>query len=277
MAWRAAVLHVVAVACAAKASRLLSHHSHRCLVSVGVSGRHGLATMRQTLQSYVDGGLQSFGNQTFVFYQDSDTPFRDGTSKRSLVESFGFEFYGHPSNSKFQSIHDVVQHARCKYVIFLEEDWLLFSPDEAVVRDELTAALSLLEAGDVHVVRERSRLHSGEPNHAILTYEKNHFIEDTHLLHSVHWSDEPDRLYPGRIWRCSHNPLFWCAKSVNADFTLNPILFSVDWWRQVVQPAMPGGDFNPDSDFHSRWGEFDLTVAQGMGLFSHSRLDRDPD
>jgi len=37
------------------------------------------------------------------------------------------------------------------------------------------------------------------------------------------------------------------------------------------------GDFNPDSDFYSRWGEFDFTVAQGMGLFSHSRLDRDPD
>lgn len=248
-----------------------------CLLSVGVSGLHGMQTMETTLRSYAERGLADVADQMFVFYQEADKPFRNGLAKSFVVKKYGFDYYGHSANSRWVSVHDVVQHARCKYVVFLEEDWLLFPTNKTVVRDEIRAALNLLESGKVHVVRERSRYHAGEPNHVLLMHERGGSFGDTHLLHSVHWSEDPSKLHPGRLWRCHHSPPYWCAKSANADFSLNPIIFGVDWWRRVVQPLMPGGDFNPDLDFHTQWGKLNVTVAQGMGLFMHNRLDRDPD
>lgn len=275
----AALILVVHLVPSTRARPVRRRHGHRppCLLSVGVSGLHGLQTMDTTLRSYVERGLANVADQTFVFYQEADKPFSNGLTKRALVQRHGFDFYGHATNSKWVSVHDVVRHARCKYVVFLEEDWLLFPTNKTVVRDEIRAALALLESGKVHVVRERSRYHSGEPNHALLMHERGDSFGDTHLLHSVFWSEDPAKLHPSRIWRCHQSPPYWCAKSANADFSLNPVVFGVDWWRRVVQPLMPGGDFNPDLGFHGQWGALDVTVAQGMGLFMHNRLDRDPD
>lgn len=268
--------HHVACSGAGAAARP-QRRRRQCLFSVGVSGLHGLQTIDTTLRSYVERGLAEIADQTFVFYQEADRPFSNGMTKRSVVEKYGFEFYGHPTNSKWVSVHDVVRHARCKYVAFLEEDWLLFPTNKTVVATEIRAALTMLESGRVHVVRERSRYHSGEPNHALLMHERGLSFGDTHLLHSVHWSEDPAKLHPGRIWRCHADPPFWCATSANADFSLNPTIFAVDWWRREVQPLMPGGDFNPDIGFHAQWAALNITVAQGMGLFMHNRLDRDPD
>jgi hypothetical protein len=265
--------------CSAKCSRTSSHKNRyaKCLLSLGLCARHGKKTIETTLASYNSKKLADIADQKFVFYQRANELFSDGTSKESVVKLHGFEFYGHAENSKFQCIHDVVRHAKCKYLLFLEEDWYLYPDDPEVVRGEIMAAIDMIQSGVATVVRERSRYHSGEPNYALLAYERGGGIGSTHLLHSVHWSDDPSRLYPNEVWKCHNMPPFWCAKSKNADFTLNPIMFPVDWWRSKIAPRMPGGDFNPDTQFHDIWGSLNITVAQGMGLFMHNRLDRDPD
>lgn len=181
----------------ARATSALMEHNDMCLLSIGVCGLEGVATMRHTLQSYQDNGLLAVADQAFVYYNRFDRPLKNGENKSELVRKFhGWEVFGSASNSKFLCINEIVKRARCKYLVFLEEDFVLVETFEVVQR-EMGAALHLLASGEANVVRLRSRFKSGSPNYAWDTFNRTGRIADTHLLHSIHWSDDPSQTYPG--------------------------------------------------------------------------------
>lgn len=249
-----------------------------CLVSLGVCALHGKATVQNTLRSFRTSGLEQLVDEIFVFYQNAHVTFSDGTSKEKVVRHFGYKFYGDVANSGFMCIQDVVNHAKCKYLIFVEEDFAIYS-NQSDVSMQLRAATQILQTRTAHVIRLRSRHNSGAPNYALHAFRTQGSIAATHLLHSVHWSHEPERKYPGLIWKCYESPPFWCAKSSNADFTLNPIMFEAGWWQTVIRTKLDkrrqsDANFNPDSHFHFEWGMLNLTIAAGDGIFTHERLDR---
>ena len=221
---------------------------------------------------------------------------------------------GTPANigiaAAFNELNRAASHP---FVLFLERDFWLVEPGACIVQ-QLEAGKALLDTGKVHVVRYRHKVMAGRPNWAESFYrghEDDVFSSRQPNLACNHfyWVDEPHRRWPDKFFLCGTDPEFLCSDSYDCNWTNNPQLYRVDWWRAEYEeylPTNPKDDIGacpfafcahhalprpshtpgapptpppPRAEYYmnygagkngiSAWNERKWTVAQGDGLFMH--------
>lgn len=235
--------------------------SSKCQISVGICSYQGVKTIAQTLNSYQKFNLFDAADEIILLDQGNRPEIRD------LVRGFAKIRYKASSNFKFHCVDKLMHLLKCKYVLFLEEDFKL-TANASQVELQINQALKMLSLGLVRVVRLRSRRLAGYPNWAHMTYIAKGNVGKLHALHSVHWFDDPS-LHYDHIFKCGQNPSIWCSK-FPVDFTLNPFISDRLWWIQNVTPLFTGDE----GKMSENWASLGHNVAQGEGLFTHDRLDR---
>eukprot|EP00698_Gefionella_okellyi_P019664 TRINITY_DN6060_c0_g1_i1.p2 TRINITY_DN6060_c0_g1~~TRINITY_DN6060_c0_g1_i1.p2 ORF type:complete len:448 (+),score=73.90 TRINITY_DN6060_c0_g1_i1:335-1678(+) len=246
----------------------------RCKLTLAILAMQGEATLQNTLQSYNETGLLDLVDEKLIFWQNIDTPYQSGHSKRAATDKYpGFRVAGNPGNSGYGSIEQIFRQARCEYVMFLEEDFLSRESGE-VLEARLQTAMDLIEKHDVQVVRLRHRVHFGWPMYAKETFETRGWIETTHELWSVVWTEEPENMYPDHIKKCVQEPRHWCATSTNADFTTNPFMMQREWFLTEMAPNVEHSWHITEAETSKWWRSKIINVAVGDGIFEHRRLDR---
>jgi hypothetical protein len=109
---------------------------------------------------------------------------------------------------------------------------------------QLLAGVALLGTGRVHVVRYRHRVRAGRPNWAEDFYrghEDDVFTSGQPNLacNLFYWVPEPHRRWPDAFSVCGDSPQFLCSDSADCNWTNNPQLFAVQWWREEYEPYLP--------------------------------------
>lgn len=214
-------------------------------------------TLEKTLQSYMLRGLDTLADQRVIWFQEISD------EDRKIAAKYGYEAIGSPTNVGIaEGYKGLVEYATGSLFLFLENDWLLLSrPDEQII----TGAV-LLETLSMDVIRYRRRDLPGAPlwSRQFAGKEMEH---PEYLLESIHWNEFPEK-FP----HITALPYGWYRTTAPyAAWTNNPTMFRTDFLRDYIVPHMKGDVEIAISDW---WKKTYFKVAQGDGLFTHSRLDR---
>ena len=90
------------------------------------------------------------------------------------------------------------------------------------------------------------------------------------------WIEDPSARFPGHVVRKRFDDEDWFfAPARYAGFTNNPCVYTTAFLREAILPHATGPHIDLENDVNTWWLHDDaLTVAQGPGLFMHSRIDR---
>jgi hypothetical protein len=262
---------------------------NQCLLSVGICGWQGYRTFRNTLNSYRDYGLLEVATQKYVFWQHLKEKAPGIGTKTEISRLYDLEVYGSQCNGGFTCIADVLEQAKCRYLLFLEEDFELIASKQVVIAHLMHAMALLLnsekkpesEHGPIKAVRMRSRYKPGYPNWSHNNYKASFGLQQSHLLQATNFASDPVATSGGKIWACnSGSEEFWCAPASGASYTLNALMFDADWFRGAVMPQVrlyKKEEHGQVEEWINKvlWSKLNITVAAGSGLFFHNRLDRD--
>ncbi len=191
-------------------------------------------------------------------------------SDRQQAARYGFTALGSSDNVGLgEAYRQCLDRCSTEYATFLECDWVLTGHHpERHLRD----ALGLIAGGSVDVMRLRSRRRPGWPLNTVIARgrERDH---PSWLLESAYWTLRPDKRFPGEIRRIFTSKEHWyLARSANAAWTNNPHMARSEFLRSVAERSgRKGAELEPE--VNSWWGDSDLTVGQGRGLFTHERVD----
>lgn len=213
-------------------------------------------TLIQSLESYRRYGLDSLERDRLIFFQEISVEDID------IANKYGYEPLGTETNVGIAEAYKyLVTSASEDTFLFLENDWeLIEMPD--YIHDE---ALSLLDHCDFDVIRLRHRKNHGWPLWS-KSFAGNEMDHPTHLLDSIHWSEEPI----GPINWDYHG--WWSTTSAFANWTNNPTMFRTQWLKDNILPRMTG---DIEVDLQPWWEQQTFSVAQSTtGLFTHNRIDR---
>lgn len=233
-------------------------------LSFGFLDWRGPKTTKNSLNSYLYGGLFYLCDQTIYFGQEY------GTLSASEVLNFGFS--DSISSDRNLGIADafkqMVEICETDYFMFLENDWELveLSP---VISERLSHAMSSIEEGAADIVRLRHRKNPGDPLHT-RQFEGRELDSPRHMLDCVHWLDHPEDKFP-LVFEQRNGLVFTNAQFAN--FTNNPCIYNTQFLKREILPKLTSGsnledDLNPIWPMNPAW-----IVAQGEGLFSHQRID----
>jgi len=234
-----------------------------------------------TLETYEAHGLLAGVNELIIWVNGikavDPIPFQKYTSV------FNIRVEGSPTNiGQTRAINALVDLSSNDHVLFLEKDFRLVEPWPCVV-DQLTSGQTLLRKGQAHFVKYRHRWRPGHPNWAAKLFrgqEDQDFEQQINLAcYHYHWLEDPIERFPQVFRSCAadNETYMYCSDSAYCGFTLNPILFSRNFWQnQYVQGFnhFKLHDPNENLEYYMNWepyvwNEKGWTIAQGEGLFEH--------
>jgi hypothetical protein len=190
----------------------------------------------------------------------------------ALARQHSFEPLGDSQNVGIAPAYrKMLDRAQGSHFIFLECDWRLVHASRAA--RHARAALDLIESQEAAVVRLRSRTRPGWPVNPSQLQNKE-LTYPYWLLDSTFWEPHPERIFPNHLRRLEVGGEDWVlAPARYAGWTNNPHVARVDWLVEHVRPFTreSGKVFEGVIDAH--WRELPVDVAQGRGLFTHSRID----
>ena len=162
-----------------------------------------------------------------------------------------------------------------KYLLFLEDDWIL-AENEELTHKRLLAGEEILKHDIADVVRYRHRYEPGEP---LLSKKFLEGLELTkglnHLLDSIHWRDDTAELFKGKIDnKIVMDEQWYISPSKFANYTNNPCFYRTAFFTEVMWRYRDSDGIRLELDIHDWWAQNDFKVAQGNGLFSHFPLEK---
>jgi hypothetical protein len=236
-------------------------------LSVGILSWGSHLTLENTLASYKNHGLLNIADEIIIYFNNI-------TNKDRLIAGkYNIKCIGSSINIGIgKAIAKLVEHSRCKYFLFLENDWVLIE-NEPIVRHRIQTAMQILDNNTADVVRLRHRLKYGDPLYTMVFKGKE--MEHTeYLFDCVYWLDEPDKEFPKIITKYSINGEEWFLTSARyAVYTNNPCIYKKKFLETHVLPFTIDGMAIED-DILPWWRDQGFTICQGAGLFEHIRLDR---
>lgn len=227
-------------------------------------------TLRNTLQSYKDNGLFEAVEEVIIFFQEvSETDL-------AIAEEFGISnIISSETNIGIgPAIVSLVEQARCPYVLFLENDWVLIEPS-GVVRTILGAAVNLIDKGVVDFYRLRSQANYGWPLFTAQfqgreLYSPEHLIEQVHFLGKGLADKFPDLIK----YTDQFNTGTVYGDSRYCNYSNNPFICKKKFYLEHVAPADKGG-ISLEGEIRKVWQDAGHKVGYNTtGLFKHERLDR---
>lgn len=227
---------------------------------------HSTLTLVNTLESYKYYGLDQLASQKVIFFQEITT------EDMEIARDFGYQFIGSTDNIGIGAAYkELVDFATSDLFLFLENDWELLRDPMWTMND----SIGMLDANWVDVVKLRSRTFYGEPLWS-RQFAGVELTRPEYLLDSIHWRDDHEMksLQPMVMpLQLSMSKEQWYVASARyANWTNNPTMFRTDWLRKNIVPRLSG---DIEKALQPWWGQQDdIKVAQGLGLFTHRRLDR---
>lgn len=224
-------------------------------------------TLTATLGSYARNGLFEICDDVRIFFQEQSD------EDRRLAARFGVPCLGTADNVGIGiGFQRLAETARYDSVLLLEHDWHLVEPREVATR-RLAAGLELLDAG-VHCVRYRHRVKYGEPHFSIARYKGKELsyyddwieLNHPHLLDAVHWTRDPDKLWPDKISKAGE---FYRTTSRYGNWTNNPCVYRTSFYLDAVR-RFAGSGIDLERNISHWWARQGFAVAQGEGLFRHT-------
>lgn len=262
-------------------------------------------TLNHTLDTWEKNGLHTLIDDFLFFLNGIETA---NEFERLIPRVRDPQWFGKvrtvPSKANLPlglAIRHMVELARHEYVLLLEKDWALIEPI-GEVRMQLSASVSMIEAGTAHVVRFRHRKRPGAPLYAQITYEgrENRILQrQTNLFcYMHHWIDDLSKQYGRYFNNCTPSSVssasagskktFWCSKAKYCNWTNNPGIFSRTWFLTHLGDPF-ARDYNQtvksdhnshmlDFEFYTNWkyeiwNDRDYIIALPLGLFEHDEVD----
>lgn len=248
-------------------------------LSIGILSWHSTDVLINTLKSYHDNGLIGLSNDINIYFQEIND------DDKRIAQHFGVKYMGSKDNIGIgQAMMKLANTARHPSILLLEHDWqLICSPK--LTDERLSSGLDLLEFG-YDCVRYRHREHPGFPHFSEKNYSSVEkalaYIDPEikapypHLLDSVHWMQEPDKSFPGKIGKqLINNETYYVAPSKFANFTNNPCLYKKDFYLNAVKP-FTGSGIQLEGKISYAWARANYNVAHGQGLFRHNDFVKHP-
>ena len=254
----------------------------------------GGESFRRALLSWRDGGLLERGT-TYIFFQERNED-HGGDSRIAILDALLSKdtrnrtiVLGSPNQvgiaSAFVSLIRAAARDGHDAVLFLEED---FRVSTRVTDPEarVGAAIRLINANLVDVVRLRSREDAGDPDCYRVLFESTlaALPEEAHLSASTWLRDPAVSLSAGSVRRCDDgDDDALCADARFAEWSNNPFLARVDFLvRRVVPVAEADADVfgslanveTPMRRVPELWTSRRYRVAQTDGLFTHEDSDK---
>lgn len=248
--------------------------------SIGILSWHSTEVLVNTLKSYHDKGLiTDLCQDTTIYFQEiTDDDVR-------IANHFGVKYMGSKDNIGIgQAMVKLASTAKHEKVLLLEHDWELIESLK-ITQERLDSGLKLLDFG-YDCIRYRHREKPGFPHFSEKNYssvEKALAYVDPeiqlpypHLLDSVHWLQEPDRSFRGKIGVQSiDNQIYYVAPSKYANWTNNPCLYRKDFYINATK-QFAGKGIELEGKISHWWGRQNFNVAHGEGLFKHNDFIKHP-
>ena len=225
-------------------------------------------TLLQTLKSYDDNGLLAYANQKIIFFNEISA------EDVQIAQKYNFKIIGDAQNRGIAHAFNVLANtATADLFLFLEDDWTLIE-NQHEMKLQLDAAKKLLMECIVDVVRLRHRRNPGYPLYT--SWFKNHELEKgfAHLLDCIHWIEHPEEKFPAYIQKLSNGPLLYITTAKNGNHTNNPSIYRREWLLETIIPKLILGTQQPhdlEKELITWWSQQNFIIAQGNGLFTHSR------
>ena len=201
-----------------------------------------------------------------------------GPNDIDIARYFGVKYIGTKENIGIgQALLKLASGAKHEKILLLEHDWELIEKTD-ITKKRINQALHLLDWG-YDCVRLRHRSNPGFPHFSERNYtslEKAFAYHDPeidldypHLLDAIHWCQEPDRIYKGKIGKqlCDED-LYYAASSRYGNFTNNPCMYRKDFYIKTVKPYV-GKGIELEGKISYDWARANYNVVQGDGLFTH--------
>ena len=236
-------------------------------ITVGILSWASHSTLRNTLQSYKDNGLFESVQEVIIFFQEvSETDL-------AIAEEFGItNIISSETNIGIgPAIVSLVEQARCKYCLFLENDWILERNPKLILKD----CVDVLDKGLFDFIRLRSTENPGDPLYT-RQFEGRELGCPQHLLDAQHW------LGYSLAWKYPEIVSLHVAKfssfvytnSFYGSHTNNPAIFPKEFYLKHVAP-FSGSGVELEGLVIDYWRSANFKVAHNIpGLFTHKRLDR---
>ena len=247
--------------------------------SIGILSWHSTDVLINTLKSYYDNGLIDLTNDVTIYFQEQNE------TDVSIAKHFGIKYIGSKDNVGIgQAFLKLATNAKHENILLLEHDWELIEPFE-IVKKRLDSGLFLLEFG-YDVVRYRHREKPGFPHFSEKNYstvekalayrDPEIFIPYPHLLDSIHWMQEPDKAFPGKIGKqVINDDVYYVSPSRYAAFTNNPCLYRKDFYLKTIKPYA-GKAIELEGMISRWWSQQGFNIAHGEGLFRHHDFVKHP-
>jgi hypothetical protein len=236
-------------------------------ITVGILSWASHSTLRNTLQSYKDNGLFEVVQEVIIFFQEvSETDL-------AIAEEFGItNIISSGSNIGIgPAIVSLVEQARCPYIVFLENDWVLERNPKLILKDCVNA----LEDNKFDFIRLRDSYNPGDPLYT-RQFEGRELDCPQHLLDAQHWLGHslawkyPDiaSLYVAK------SSSFVCTNSFYGSHTNNPAIFKKEFYLEHIAP-FAGTGVQLEGNIIDYWRSSNFKVAHNIpSLFTHQRIDR---
>lgn len=239
--------------------------------SIGILSWHSTDVLINTLTSYHDNGLLSLCSDVKIWFQEITD------EDKAIAAHYGVKAIGSKDNVGIgKAFLELAKNASNEKILLLEHDWELIESFE-ITKHRLESGLKLLDWG-YDCVRYRSRKNYGYPHFSDRNYRFNpHQYFDPeiqmpypHLLDTVHWSEDPDVEYKGKIGKQIINEdIYYVAPSKYANWTNNPCVYNKKFYVDTVKPYT-GGGIDLEGKISYWWARQNYNVAHGEGLFKHN-------
>ena len=166
---------------------------------------------------------------------------------------------------------ELLDRATGSHFLFLECDWRLVHPARAATH--LRAAMTVVDSRRAAVVRLRSRTRPGWPVNPS-QIQNNELAYPYWLLDCALWEPHPEQIFPDKLRRASFARESWVlAPARYAGWTNNPHVARVEWLVEHVRSFTGAPGSFVEGVIDDYWKRLPVEIAQGRGLFTHSRID----
>lgn len=240
-------------------------------LSIGILAWHSGQTLVDTLVSYHENNLLNIVEDTTILFQEVTD------EDKQIANHFSIPYIGLNENIGIgKAFIELTQNAKTDNILLLEHDWLLIENKETTY-NRLSTGLELLNNG-FNTVKYRHRKYPGFPLFTYNAYkdkELEHYDPDMdlvspHLLESVHWLENPDKLFSDKIQKQGE---YYTTTSRWGNWTNNPCMFKKQFYLDTVS-QFAGGGIDLEGNIGKWWARQDFKIAHGEGLFMHKDLKK---
>lgn len=224
-------------------------------------------TLRNTLESYQRNGLLDLVDEKIIFFNECVA------QDERIAEKYGFKILKAKRNIGIAlPFKALVEASTCEHFLFLENDFLLIEPLKTV-KQELSAAIELIDSDIADCVRLRHRWHYGDPNYWLQKVWDGRADVTKPNLNSVYLYHHPEEHCDQIRSHSIDARNYYLAPASISNFTNNPCIYKTDFLKNLLSDL----SFNEFDFLENKldpiWDKSNFTVAQGEGLFKHHPLE----